>query len=140
SANIDRMSRLGYFLGVVSTVFLGWPTADAQIYRLSEGDGTVHFTNAPTDPRYKNLAGYSSGTSAGFLRLPPADTARFGTEIKAAAERYGVPERSEERRVGKECRSRWSTDRLEKKNNGNAWTWRSDTAAVSACGWTKYSG
>ncbi len=87
------MSRLGYFLGVVSTVFLGWSTADAQIYRLSEGDGTVHFTNAPTDPRYKNLSGYSSGTSAGFLRLPPADTARFGTEIKAAAERYGVPER-----------------------------------------------
>ena len=87
------MSRLGYVLGVVSTVFLGWSTAGAQVYRLSEGDGTVHFTNAPTDPRYKNLAGYSSGTSAGFLRLPPADTARFGTEIKAAAERYGVPER-----------------------------------------------
>src|SRR5437870_11091622 len=87
------MSRLGYFLGVVSTVFLGWSTADAQIYRLSEGDGTVHFTNAPTDPRYKNLAGYSSGTSAGFLRLPPADTARYAAEIKAASERYGVPER-----------------------------------------------
>ena len=87
------MSRLGYVLGVVSTVFLGWSTASAQVYRLSEGDGTVHFTNAPTDPRYKNLAGYSSGTSAGFLRLPPADTARYATEIKAAAERYGVPDR-----------------------------------------------
>src|SRR5437870_3834840 len=87
------MSRLGYVLGVVSTVFLGWSTAGAQVYRLSEGDGTVHFTNAPTDPRYKNLAGYSSGTSAGFLRLPPADTARYATEIKAAAERYGVPDR-----------------------------------------------
>src|SRR5207253_9201179 len=35
----------------------------------------------------------SSGTSAGFLRLPPADTARYATEIKAAAERYGVPDR-----------------------------------------------
>src|SRR6266478_4311335 len=87
------MSRLGYFLGVVSTVFLGWSTAGAQIYRLSEGDGTVHFTNAPTDPRYKNLAGYSSGTSAGFLRLPPADPTLYATEIKAAAERYGAPER-----------------------------------------------
>src|SRR5437870_10634052 len=87
------MSRLGYVMGVVSTVFLGWSTAGAQVYRLSEGDGTVHFTNAPTDPRYKNLAGYSSGTSAGFLRLPPADTARYAAEIKAASERYGVPER-----------------------------------------------
>jgi hypothetical protein len=87
------MSRLGCFLGVVSTVLLAWTTADAQVYRLSEGDGTVHFTNAPTDPRYKNLAGYSSGTSAGFLRLPPADTSRYAAEIKQAAERYGVPER-----------------------------------------------
>src|SRR5947208_7029576 len=87
------MFRLGYFLGVISMVLVSSTSAGAQVYRLSEGDGTVHFTNAPTDPRYKNLAGYSSGTAAGFLRLPPADTARFGTEIKAAAERYGVPER-----------------------------------------------
>src|SRR6267378_2125470 len=87
------MSRLGYFLGVVCTVLLSSAPAGAQVYRLSENDGTVHFTNAPTDPRYKNLAGYSSGTSAGFLRLPPADTARYAAEIKAASERYGVPER-----------------------------------------------
>src|SRR6516162_1805476 len=87
------MSRLGVFLGVMSTGLLLSTSAGAQVYRLSEGDGTVHFTNAPTDPRYKNLAGYSSGTSAGFLRLPPADTARYGAEIKAAADRYGVPER-----------------------------------------------
>src|SRR5256884_7361991 len=87
------MFRLGYFLGVISMVLVSSTSAGAQVYRLSEGDGTVHFTNAPTDPRYKNLAGYSSGTSAGFLRLPPADTARYATEIKAAAERYGVPER-----------------------------------------------
>src|SRR5213593_716819 len=87
------MSRLRYFLGVVISVLLSSTSVGAQVYRLSEGDGTVHFTNAPTDPRYKSLSGYSSGTSAGFLRLPPADTARFGTEIKAAAERYGVPER-----------------------------------------------
>ena len=87
------MSRLGYCLGVVSAVLLSSTSAGAQVYRLSEGDGTVHFTNAPTDPRYKNLAGYASGTSAGFLRLPPADTARYGAEIKSAADRYGVPER-----------------------------------------------
>src|SRR5437016_9806126 len=87
------MFRLGYFLGAISMVLVSSTSAGAQVYRLSEGDGTVHFTNAPTDPRYKNLAGYSSGTSAGFLRLPPADTARYATEIKAAAERYGVPDR-----------------------------------------------
>src|SRR5438094_6865381 len=87
------MSRLRYFLGVVISVLLSSTSVGAQVYRLSEGDGTVHFTNAPTDPRYKSLSGYSSGTSAGFLRLPPADTASYAAEIKAAAERYGVPER-----------------------------------------------
>jgi transglycosylase-like protein with SLT domain len=87
------MSHLGFFLGVVSAVFLTSTSAGAQVFRLSEGDGTVHFTNAPTDPRYKNLAGYTSGTSAGFLRLARTDTARYAAEIKAAGERYGVPER-----------------------------------------------
>src|SRR5260370_36864481 len=87
------MSRLGYFLGVFFTVLLSSSSAGAQVYRLSEGDGTVHFTNAPSDPRYKNLAGYSSGTSAGFLRLARPDTTRYAAEIKAAADRYGVSER-----------------------------------------------
>src|SRR5215468_12713053 len=88
------MCRLGCLLGMASVVLLSSTSAGAQqVYRLSEGDGTVHFTNAPTDPRYKNLKGYSSGTSAGFLRLPQADTARYADEIKSAAERYGVPER-----------------------------------------------
>jgi Transglycosylase SLT domain/Domain of unknown function (DUF4124) len=66
---------------------------DAQVYKLSEKDGTVHFTNAPTDPRYRGLPGYVSGTSAGYLRLASADTARYGSEIKDASVRYGVPER-----------------------------------------------
>ena len=87
------MCRLGFFLGVVSVALLSSTSAGAQVFKLSEGDGTVHFTNAPTDPRYKNLAGYSSGTSAGFLRLARVDTARYAAEIKAAAERHGVPER-----------------------------------------------
>src|SRR5207247_5350223 len=34
-----------------------------------------------------------SGTAAGWLRLAREDTARYGSEIKDAAERYGVPER-----------------------------------------------
>ena len=36
-------------------------------------DGTVHFTNAPTDPRYQRVTGFSSGTEAGWLRLPGGD-------------------------------------------------------------------
>jgi soluble lytic murein transglycosylase-like protein len=64
----------------------------AETYRLSDEEGTVHFTNAPTDPRYQRLAGFSSGTAAGWLRLPGGDSSWYATEIRGAAERYGVPE------------------------------------------------
>jgi Transglycosylase SLT domain/Domain of unknown function (DUF4124) len=85
------MTRFGLIAGVVATVLVTTAPAGAQVYKLSANDGTVHFTNAPTDPRYRSLAGYSSGTAAGWLRLP--DTVRYGSEIKAASERYSVPER-----------------------------------------------
>jgi len=54
-------------------------------------DGTVHFTNAPTDPRYQRVTGFSSGTEAGWLRLPGGDPSWYTTEIRGAADRYGVP-------------------------------------------------
>src|SRR5947208_15509810 len=87
------MLRFARVLGAIVGAIAVAAPAGAEVYRLATSDGTVHFTNAPTDPRYKSLSGYSSGTSAGFLRLPPADTASYAAEIKAAAERYGVPER-----------------------------------------------
>ncbi len=86
------MTRFGLIAGVVTLLVTAAP-AGAQVYKLSENDGTVHFTNAPTDPRYRGLPGYMSGTAAGYLRLVRTDTARYGSEIKDASERYGVPER-----------------------------------------------
>ena len=65
--------------------------AGAESFKLTETDGTVHFTNAPSDPRYQRM-GFTSGTEAGFLRLPQGgDTGPYVQEIRAAAERYGVP-------------------------------------------------
>ena len=69
------------------------PAAAEETYRLSTPDGTVHFTNAPNDPRYQRVASSSSGTAAGWLRLPVGDSNGYVTEIRGAAERYGVPER-----------------------------------------------
>jgi soluble lytic murein transglycosylase-like protein len=66
---------------------------EAETFKLTEPDGTTHFTNAPTDPRYRRM-GFTSGTSAGWLRLPPsaaADGGLYNQEIRDAAERYGVP-------------------------------------------------
>src|SRR5881397_167575 len=86
------MARLRFLLCAVATAIVTAVPADAEVYRLATNDGTVHFTNSPTDPRYRGL-GYSSGTAAGYLRLPPAETGRYVTEIKDASGRYGVPER-----------------------------------------------
>jgi soluble lytic murein transglycosylase-like protein len=61
----------------------------AASYRLTGDDGVTHFTNAPTDPRYRSMVG-TSGTGAGWLRLPPAVHARFSEDIKEIAGRYGV--------------------------------------------------
>src|SRR5687767_7712021 len=47
------------------------------------------------------------GIDAGFLSLPRATTVGRFIDVTTATDR---PTRSEERRVGKECRSRWSTD------------------------------
>src|SRR5262244_930913 len=87
------MTRFGLIAGVVTAALVTAAPAGAQVYKLSANDGTVHFTNAPTDPRYRSLAGYSSGTATGWLRLQRADTAQYGSEIKDASDRYGVPER-----------------------------------------------
>ncbi|PYN32987.1 MAG: lytic transglycosylase [Candidatus Rokuibacteriota bacterium] len=87
----SRVSRL-VAIALAAAVTASATSVSAQTYRLSEADGTVHFTNAPTDPRYQRLAGFTSGTAAGWLKLPGGDPSWYMTEIRGAAERYGVPE------------------------------------------------
>jgi soluble lytic murein transglycosylase len=80
-------------VGLVAAAFLATATpAGAEVYRLKTADGTVHFTNAPNDPRYQRL-GFKSGTAAGWLRVPRGETAPYMSEIRTACERYGVPDR-----------------------------------------------
>jgi soluble lytic murein transglycosylase-like protein len=85
--------RLLTLLAVATAVAAAQP-ARAEMYRFSAPDGTLHFTNAPTDPRYQRM-GFTSGTGAGWLRLPAGalGSAAYLPEIKAAADRYGVPEK-----------------------------------------------
>ena len=80
-------------VGVLAAALLASATpVAADVYKLKTPDGTVHFTNAPNDPRYQRL-GFKSGTAAGWLRLPRGETAPYRKEIVTAAERYGGPER-----------------------------------------------
>ncbi len=51
------------------------PPADAStLYRRVDEEGVTHFTNAPTDPRFRRV-GALSGTAQGWLR-PPTSSKR----------------------------------------------------------------
>ena len=66
--------------------------AAAETFQFIGPDGTVHFTNAPSDPRYRRMTGVS-GTAQGFFRVPETVSAPSLTEmIRTAAQRHGVPE------------------------------------------------
>jgi soluble lytic murein transglycosylase-like protein len=67
--------------------------AAAETYQFTGADGTVHFTNAPSDPRYRKMAGVS-GTQEGWFRLPAATahSASLTAIIRGASQRHGLPE------------------------------------------------
>jgi Transglycosylase SLT domain/Domain of unknown function (DUF4124) len=77
---------------VIAAATLLAAPAGAQMYKLKAPDGSTHFTNAPNDPRYQRM-GFTTGTQAGWLRLPQGDTKPYAHEISEAANRYGIPER-----------------------------------------------
>ena len=85
------MIRLGTLLAVPAIVAGLAVSVRAETHRFVETDGTVHFTNAPTDPLYVRM-GFTSGTNEGWLRLPVPDLSPYAQEIREAAGRYGVPE------------------------------------------------
>jgi hypothetical protein len=85
---VSRNLLLGSFFLLTTT---GLPIVDghASSYRLTDGEGVTHFTNAPTDPRYRQMPG-TTGTNTGWLRLPPVTQARYQDEIKEIAGRHGL--------------------------------------------------
>lgn len=85
------MTRSGALLASLLALSTVVPVAHAETYKLVAPDGTVHFTNAPTDPRYRRM-GFRSGTERGWLRLPIVEGAGYWDMIRSAAHRHGVPE------------------------------------------------
>ena len=75
----------------------GAPAAEAEILQLDESDGTIHLTNAPTDPRYRRLGiappPRGRAPSVVVASLAPVHTPSvIGAHIRDAAERYGLSE------------------------------------------------
>jgi soluble lytic murein transglycosylase-like protein len=70
-------------------VAAGAETAAAEVYRLAAPDGTTHYTNAPTDPRYQR-DGLSPRPGVTWMRVPLTPPP-YAEEVSAAAGRYGIP-------------------------------------------------
>jgi soluble lytic murein transglycosylase-like protein len=79
-------------LAAVAALLVTGPAA-AETYQFVAPDGTVHFTNAPGDPRYRRMASPTiSGTAEGWLRVPASAVNPSLTDlIRVAAERHNVP-------------------------------------------------
>ena len=93
SAAVRYLRRTVFLLVVLASLTListlATPAFASGLYRLVDEDGVTHFTNAPTDPRFRRI-GALSGTAQGWLRLPEGVRARFGDEIREVAARHGV--------------------------------------------------
>lgn len=61
----------------------------ADTYRMVDGSGAVHLTNAPADPRYRGLP-VVSGTATGWLRMTETSHSQYATEIREISARHGV--------------------------------------------------
>ncbi len=57
-------------------------------YRLVDRDGVIHLTDAPANPEFEQMPGFS-GTSLGLLKLPGGQGPWAG-HIREVASRYGV--------------------------------------------------
>ena len=77
-------------VAALATVAASPGTVRADAVRLVDGEGIVHLTNVPADPRYRTLPG-SSGTAAGWMRLPPSRRAEYADDIQTASRLHGVP-------------------------------------------------
>ena len=85
------VARFDNLSAALAAALLVASPAAAETFRFVDTDGTVHVTNAPTDPRYQRMGG-PSGTDRGWLRLPASELGPYAQEVREAAERHGVPE------------------------------------------------
>ena len=86
------VSVLASVLGVVAA-----RAAVADIYSFVDGEGTVHFTNAPGDPRYRLYLRTRGGRARAAAppaasNLPADRFSRYDGIIREAASLYQIPE------------------------------------------------
>jgi soluble lytic murein transglycosylase-like protein len=86
------VSHLIAVLTLAAAIFAIAPgEVDAQTFRLVAPDGTVHYTNAPTDPSYRRL-GLVPPSVVPAAAVTTAARNMYLDHVREAAGRYGVPE------------------------------------------------
>jgi len=94
---MKRTSIYLAFLALLLSASLLWAESQARIVRLSLVDGSVELDRAS-----------GQGFEKAIQNMPITQGMRLRTGSGSNAEVEFESGRSEERRVGKECRSRWS--------------------------------
>jgi hypothetical protein len=82
------IARSAFVIVILVTASPGIPSA-ADALRLIDGEGVVHFTNVPEDPRYRGLPG-TSGTIAGGRPKSDPPRGSYATEIHEISRQYDV--------------------------------------------------
>jgi soluble lytic murein transglycosylase-like protein len=102
------MSAVRPLLGLVLVCLLGRPAPGAadEVYSYQDADGVLHFSNAPTDGRYRKVnrtpgslyrkpqaQARARPLPAGAAAAVPAKLEGLRAHIRAAAEKYRLPEK-----------------------------------------------
>lgn len=97
---MSRWSRWLAILALAGIAGASSPARAGEIYSYVDADGVVHFSNAPTDRRFRKMARTSDVAgvyrSGGSTRRPAVSSGKaralFDAHVKAAAEKYNLPE------------------------------------------------
>jgi soluble lytic murein transglycosylase-like protein len=87
-----RIPRFGLVRWVALAALCLAAPAEAQVFRVEDPDGVVHYTNTPCDPRYMRLAPGACPPPATSV-TESSGAAPFSREIESSAARYGVDRR-----------------------------------------------
>ena len=96
------MARSLLGLALVGLLCVASRARAADVYSYVDEEGVLHFSNAPTDPRYRKV-NRTSGASGVYRATPqararpvpsgkPGTLERWREHIRAAAEKYRLPE------------------------------------------------
>jgi soluble lytic murein transglycosylase len=93
--SVVTTARVGFRIALALGVGLlvAAAPAAAQVFRIQDADGVIHYTNKPCDPRYVRLAPETCRADSPEAAESAVASAPYAKEIEGAATRHGVDRR-----------------------------------------------